>query len=88
MMVFLSFDLSPTHVVGDVAQKSIPVLPSLVARLGGWFYRNERVQQYVPQVLIKYHGQAHKLLNILEQQAKEAREEEARQLRIANGMEQ
>ena len=35
MMVFLSFDLSPTHVVGDVAQKSIPVLPSLLARSGG-----------------------------------------------------
>ncbi len=44
----LSFDLSPTHVVGDVAQKSIPVLPSLIARLGGWFSRNERVPKYVP----------------------------------------
>ncbi|GAC1301126.1 MAG: hypothetical protein NVSMB27_41470 [Ktedonobacteraceae bacterium] len=29
-------------------------MPSLIARSGGWFYRNERVQKYVPQVLIKY----------------------------------
>jgi hypothetical protein len=49
MMDFLSFDLSPTPVGGDqISERSIPLLPDVSDHSGGWFFRNEKVQQYVP----------------------------------------
>src|SRR6266699_7197507 len=38
----------------EICEKSIPVLPNALAHADAAFYRNGRVQQYVPQVLGKY----------------------------------
>ena len=38
----------------EICEKSIPVLPNALAHADAAFYRNGRVQQYVPQVLGTY----------------------------------
>ena len=55
MMDFLSCDLLSTPVGEDqISERSIPILPDASDHSGGWFFRNEGVPKYVPQVLSKY----------------------------------
>ncbi len=56
-MVFLFLSICHLHVSQEICEKSIPILPGTLARSGGVFSRKERVQQYVPQVLVKYVAQ-------------------------------
>jgi uncharacterized protein YjbI with pentapeptide repeats len=37
-----------------VREKSIPILSGAITHLGGVFFRNDRVQQYVPPLMSKY----------------------------------
>lgn len=52
-MIFLSFDLSPTRVVGDL-QKSIPILPNALAGGGGLVFPQLISAQIRTPLMSKY----------------------------------
>jgi len=48
------FRVSHRHRSEEISERSIPLLPDALNHSGDWFFRNEGVPKYVPQMLSKY----------------------------------